>query len=428
VNGRLASILVVVLANGVACPGAEPARVRFGVIDPPVVAQYDITVRAPTSNHPQDPTPLALECSGLAWLGDDGQAGELLVTSDRHQHAVFTVPLDPATLTFSEPAPRVVVRNETELAGDVEAVALQRTDGARRRAYLFSSMSHDPNGEPAPDRRRMARFDLDAAGQIDPASVRVLSANAVRAQLAEHFEALRVPTHFTYTPSQNRNTDRWANVEGVGFIPGRSDALLCGFRNPLAQDEAIFAAIEDVDAAFDARDPALMRVTDLFRLDLGGRGVADLCWDPVTRGYLLVAGKSNGPKRDDSQPYPLTDLDSAVFWWSGDKADRPVLIAQAVDMNIEAVCRVGDTPLIALGTDEGDVSEARTARQSVIVLMVFTGVDAYSPLPFPGVREGLGVRALDNKPALRDADATTHALTPAHSQPPEREREARRDE
>lgn len=373
--------LVAVLTTGATTFGADPALIRFGVIDPPIVAQQDITVRAPTSNHPQDTTPLPLECSGLAWMSaPTGHGGELLVTSDRHRHAVFTVALDPDTLMFSEPVTHVVIRNETELVSDVEAVALHRFDEGWR-AYLFSSMSNDPEGEPTPERRRIARIELNAAGDVEPADQRVMSANTLRTQLDENLTALHVPHYLTYSPGKNANTDRWANIEGVGFIPGDRGALLMGLRNPLADNDAILAVAEGADAAFDIRDPEQLRITDVFRLDLGERGVADLRWDPVTRGYLIVAARSNGPKLDDDQPYPLTDLDSAVFWWTGDKRDDPVLIARAADMNIEAVCRIGDSPLIALGTDEGDVSEARSARQSVIILMVFTGIEPQSDAP-----------------------------------------------
>ena len=43
-------------------------------------------------------------------------------------------------------------------------------------------------------------------------------------------------------------------------------------------------------------------------------------------------------------------------------------------MKIEAICRLGDTGFIAVGSDEGDVSEGREQRQSVLTILYFTGL------------------------------------------------------
>ena len=43
-------------------------------------------------------------------------------------------------------------------------------------------------------------------------------------------------------------------------------------------------------------------------------------------------------------------------------------------MKIEALCRLGKSPFIALGSDEGDDSEGREQRQSVLTIMEFTGI------------------------------------------------------
>jgi hypothetical protein len=38
------------------------------------------------------------------------------------------------------------------------------------------------------------------------------------------------------------------------------------------------------------------------------------------------------------------------------------------------VCRLGTSRYIVLGSDEGDVSEGRTARQSILTVLEFTGI------------------------------------------------------
>jgi hypothetical protein len=362
-----------------AAADADVPLLRFGVIDPPVVAQHDITVRAATSNHPQDPRPLPLECSGMAWLGD-----RLIITSDRHDHIVFTAAVDPQRAAVQIPREQPIIRNEKWLMQDIEAITVRPVGGEGGwRAYLMSSLSNDPDGQPAPNRRHFARMSVSRDGAADPASVVVLSAESLRAAIMARLERLRVQPYVAFTVNRNINTLRGINVEGIAWNP-QGTRLLCGLRNPLADDDAILFAVEGVDEAFDRGDANLLQLTDLFRLNLGGRGVADLAWDPVTRGYLIAAARSNGPKLTEDQPYPLTDLDSALFWWSGHKADDPILFARVHDLNVEAICRVGDTDLIAIGSDEGDVSEGRIARQSVVMLVHFTGLGG------PGYRAAAG--------------------------------------
>jgi hypothetical protein len=201
----------------------------------------------------------------------------------------------------------------------------------------------------------------------------VLDAGAIRAALDEHFQAIGVQPYATYYDQADKNTYRWGNVEGLALTPDGS-RVLCALRNPLFHGEALLCAIGGVEQAFETADPDCLKVLDLFALDLGQRGVSDLCWDPVTKGYLIAAGKSNGPKLDKDQPFPPNTLDCALFWWSGRKAEKPVLFAQAPDMKIEAVCRFGDSRYIAICSDEGDVSEARARRpQSMLTIMDFPG-------------------------------------------------------
>ncbi len=354
-------------------PAARAATVRFGVIDPPVVAQRDVTVRARTSNHPQDPTPLPLECSGLVWAG-----GTLFATSDRHAHALFRMAVDPATAEIGTPELEVVIRNERNLLRDAEAVAARRGDDGVERLYVVTSLSHDADGGSDPGRHRWARVPVSAEGEPLVAGVDLLDAGPLRRDIDRHLHALRVDPHTAWSGEDNRNTDRWGNAEGLAFVPGSGVALL-GMRNPLAGGDALVVALAGLDDAFDTGDPERLRVTDLFRLDLGGRGVSDLCWDPRTRGYLVAAGKSGGPR----DPDPVVggtvdrgvDLESALFWWSGTKDEPPAALLRIPDLSVDAVCRVGDSDLIALGSDEGDPSENRDGRQSLVTLVHLGAAD-----------------------------------------------------
>jgi hypothetical protein len=349
--------------------GTYVADIRFEIVEPPIVAQRDITVRAVTSNQQLEKKPF--ECSGMVWLD-----GRLILTSDRHEHVLFVCPVDLDKMTIGAPSPHVVIRNEQELLQDAESITIRRSRNGKPVLYVMCSLSNDRTAMALPKRAHMLRCSIK---QLDPLSVGrpvVVDASPIRAAVNEHFKDAGITPYSTYWADftgDNKNTYRWGNVEGVAFTPDVS-TMLCGMRNPLVGGSALFFALRGVDEAFDASDANLTKLIDLFPLDLGRRGVSDICWDPVTRGYLIAAARSNGPKLDKDQPFPPNTLDSALFWWSGRKSDKPVCFARAPDMKIEAICRLGGSRFIAICSDEGDVSEGRTARQSVLTILDFRGI------------------------------------------------------
>jgi hypothetical protein len=371
-NRNLTLLLMIVLISGRSyCVDNNQTlpvyTIRFGQIAPPVVAQQDITVSAPVSNQQTDSKPL--ECSGLAWLD-----GTLLITSDRHQHLLFTCNVDLATLAFTTLKPAVLIRNEQYLLNDVESMTVLKADD-QAWLYMMCSMSNAPNGQPLPQRRYLLGCPVEQVLPFKVGHRTVLRAGTLRRQLEACFETIDASPYYAYNadPGEDKNTYRWGNVEGITFAPD-GKTLLCGMRNPVYADAAFMFTVAGVSESIRSMQPDLLTVTDLFLLDLGGRGISDLCWDPQTEGYLITAARSNGPRLDPDRSYPPVTLDSALFWWSGNKQDSPVLIAQIPDMTIEAVCRLGDSRYIALGSDEGDVSEGRTARQSIITVLDFTGI------------------------------------------------------
>ena len=158
----------------------------------------------------------------------------------------------------------------------------------------------------------------------------MLSVGVIRRQVEACFDKIKVQPYFTYFvdyPGEDKNTYRWGNVEGIAFKPG-GQSLLCGMRNPLFDGAAILFVVSGMVRTNTPSQTEAFEVTDLFLLDLDDRGVSDLSWDPVTQGYLITAAKSNGPRLDLDQPFPPTSLDSALFWWSGHKADKPILVAR----------------------------------------------------------------------------------------------------
>jgi len=353
-------------------PRVRVVDIRFGVVEPPVVAQQDITVRAATSN--QQPEPKPIECSGLAWAD-----GTLLLSSDRHGHILFTCPVDLQKMTIGRPQPHVLIPNEQQLLDDAEGIVLQGPSAGVWYGFAMCSLSNDNRALPLPKRRHMLRFTFDRDKNFASARPVVLNVSGLRNALDEHFKAVGVEPYTTYYAKGDKNTYRWGNVEGLTFTPDGS-RLLCAMRNPLLEGKALLFAVRGVAEAFDAKDPRRMKLTDLFTLDLDRRGVSDLRWDPVTKGYLIAAGRSNGPKLSKDQPFPPNTLDCALYWWSGRKADQPILFARTPDMKIEAICRLGTSRYLAICSDEGDVSEERATRpQSVLTILEFPSPQANAP-------------------------------------------------
>ena len=375
--GCVLSVSLVLIGSGSAASdefprsGVEVAQIRFGVVEPPVVAQREIAVRMPVSN--QQLEPKALECSGLAWI-----PGHLLILSDRHGHVVFSCPIDPDHMTLGDPVVHLVVRNEQQLLEDAECLTATRGPDGHPVIYAMCSLSNDPFEQPLPKRRHMLRFEVTDTRTLAIQRPVVLSAATLREIIGGYFKTVGVEPYRTFNVDfrgLDKNTYRWGNVEGMAFTPGGS-TLLLGMRNPLLEDRAIFIVVRGVPEAFDRADPREIRVEDMFTLDLSGRGVSDLCWDPLMQGYLIAAARSNGPRLNEDEPFPPNTLDSALFWWSGRKTEKALLFARLPDMKVEAICRLGSTPFIAVGTDEGDVSEGRDQQQqSVVSIIYFTGLE-----------------------------------------------------
>ena len=347
-------------------------NIRFGVIEPPVVAQKDITVRAPTSNQQVDIKPL--ECSGLAWMN-----GSLLITSDRHEHLLFTCSINLDTMDIGTPQSRVIIHNEQYLLNDTESLTLLEKNG-QTFLHMMCSMSNAPNAQPLPQRRHLLRCNIKQISPFQVDHCNVISVGTLRQQLENCFDTIKAQPYYAYNANylgEDKNTYRWGNVEGITFTPD-GQHLLCGMRNPLFDEAAIVFAVSGMPQTMESFQAESLKLTDFFLLDLDGRGISELSWDPLTQGYLITAAKSNGPRTDPDHPYPPNTLDSALYWWSGHKKNNPILIAVIPDLTLEAVCRLGSSRYIALGSDEGDVSEGRTARQSIVTVLEFTEIPGSS--------------------------------------------------
>jgi hypothetical protein len=104
------------------------------------------------------------------------------------------------------------------------------------------------------------------------------------------------------------------NIEGLA---ASGNSLLIGFRNPQPKvngsARALVVELKN-PAALITNAPAAPEKGEIFRLDLGGRGVRSLEALPDGRGFVIVAG-------------PFNDIGTfALYRWDGTQANQPVLV------------------------------------------------------------------------------------------------------
>jgi hypothetical protein len=166
--------------------------------------------------------------------------------------------------------------------------------------YLLASHSHTRRGRARPERERLARLrrgaDLEVVDDITPALLRLLGA----------------------APGQ-------LNLEGLAWYPA-GERLFLGARAPLCDGRAQVMALGPARRLFeDPRLPGDLGALELavHALDLGGRGVRSLDYDPWRRAVLVLAG----PPAADKEDGRAGAAGFALFVWSPEDGRTAELVA-----------------------------------------------------------------------------------------------------
>jgi hypothetical protein len=296
------AIGVVTGVSAQSVPTSKPAAqaavpdLRFGLIEPPLVAQKVIELRAPSPG---------IEMTSVGAKGLAAAGNRLMILSARHGNTIFASPLNFTTMRVPTIKGYPLIKDQ--FMEDPESLTLLPPQPGESlwTAFALGSMSNDALGQVRPRRMLLACAKLDLT-VMSIKQTNVVSTEPIRRQLQGYFEKLGVEPYRTYhseAKGEDKNTNRWGYVEGMSFVPNTT-TLMCGMRNPLLREKALVFTVAGVIEACDKKDPALLRVTDLFTLDLGGRGISDLAWDGQTRGYLIAAARSAGPWLDPNLPFP----------------------------------------------------------------------------------------------------------------------------
>lgn len=142
------------------------------------------------------------------------------------------------------------------------------------------------------------------------------------------------------------------NIEGLTAMPD-GQSLLIGFRNPLPSEQALLVPLLNPlevlteSAAPRFGDPILLRLHVLLRKQEYHLGIRSIEYSQRLKGYLIAAGPP------DSQDV------FALYFWSGDRADRPrvlpatATLLQQADFAPEALIVYEQSPQIQLLSDDG---------------------------------------------------------------------------
>lgn len=217
------------------------------------------------------------------------------------------------------------------------------TGDAAGVVYAITSHSRDGDGNTRNARERLVRFRIDGNRVVSPVVVGDLkpALTLIHPVLAESANV------------RNVKEDGGFNIEAIEATPDGAQ-LLVGFRSPLRNGQALVAAIENPEGAFDDGKPP--RVSPrLFELDLGGNGLRSLAFVPALDAYLIVGG-----------PVARQEAQFHLWLWDGTRSGLPRRVTvPGLDgfEHAEGICaaRLGGEERILIVSDDGDRKKGRCA-------------------------------------------------------------------
>ncbi|WP_077003074.1 DUF3616 domain-containing protein [Variovorax sp. KK3] len=218
-------------------------------------------------------------------------------------------------------------------------------EGAARigdRIYWISSHGRDGDGKVAPSRHRLFATTVSTP-RGEPPTIAPVDAPPYMHLLHKAMQEGRF-AELAAAEAHRPEDDNGLSIEGLAATP--DGQLLIGFRNPRPNRAALILPLRNPAAVVDqGRDPVF---GNLFRLDLGGRGIRSLEW--VDGDYRIIGGP-----HDDRRQNP--DASSfALYRWAG-----PGHPAQSVDsrgladLGPEALFKVDGHAGVYVLSDDGDV-------------------------------------------------------------------------
>jgi len=202
--------------------------------------------------------------------------------------------------------------------------------------YAISSHSRTKGGKSKPGREQLVRFRVK-----DNRVYEIKMAGDIKNGLEALHPVLFQSIH-------NVRTTPWGhglNIEGLEVDPD-SGNLLVGLRRPIIAGKAPIAVLENpIDVFEKGVEPEFNN--ELVLLDLDGKGIRGMTYDPVLRGYLVIGGPAGETKG------------SFLLWfWQGGAAEPKRVSIDGLSSLafVEGIASIKDhegRPAIVLVSDDG---------------------------------------------------------------------------
>ncbi len=172
--------------------------------------------------------------------------------------------------------------SKAPLLNDLEGL----TQGKQHWIYATTSHSRNSKGKRKAEREQLVRFRIEKNGIVD---------YQIAIGLTEYLQAT-LP---------KKKAFKKLNIEGLAYDQQHGDLLL-GLRSPLHKNKATLIRLKNPEALFKIRNtPHSNSSTEVSHetklLDLDGNSIRSIEYDPILKGYIIVAGSV----KDRGKPFKL---------------------------------------------------------------------------------------------------------------------------
>jgi len=203
------------------------------------------------------------EPSGVVQLAD----GRVLIIEDEKKH-----PFSLLKLNKDNSFTRLPLSKNIQTKKGIKKIKLDDLEGitlgSNNWVYAITSHSKNSSGKQKKSREKLVRFRVADGQLVDYqglASLRNLLAKTLPKESMSHL-----------------------NIEGLAY-DFNAQTLLLGFRRPRQQGNAIVVQLKNINEAFEKNDVNKFSASAI-SLDLYGKTIRSLEYDPVLQAYLLVSG------------------------------------------------------------------------------------------------------------------------------------------
>ena len=289
------------------------------------IVLFACSENATTSNEKFQAFNDVYEPSGVLQLND----GRILIVEDEKDHP-FSL-LQQTKTGFKRVNLKGSLRTSTgkkaPALNDLEAV----TQDQAGWIYAITSHSRNSSAQRKNEREQLVRFQIKN-NRISDYQI------AISSRLMEAFVGV--------LPKKKQR--RKLNIEGLAYDP-KHKHLLIGLRAPLLDDHAVIIRLKNPHTLFNTQQDTSLKFEKI-SLNLKGKSIRSIEYDPILKGYLIVAGSV----KDRRKAFKL-------WLWKADKLHQVDLSKLGSIGYTEGIAPIKDhtgEPALLLVQDDGERGKA----------------------------------------------------------------------